>query len=87
VTLEQVAEEVAAAGWGGSAPRVCSCARAKVAGTSVRTELDLFLLPLGLDTFAIAAALRLHSAKQVAIDVLRPARKPLHSLALARQTG
>jgi hypothetical protein len=44
-------------------------------------------LPLGLDTFAISAALRLHSAKQVAIDVLRPARKPLHPLALARQTS
>ena len=50
-------------------------------------RLDLFVLPLGLDTFAISAALRLHSAKQVAIDVLRPARKPLHPLALARQTS
>jgi hypothetical protein len=69
------------------APRDSSCLPARTGPqTSVRTELDLFVLPLGLDTFAISAALGLHSAKQVPIDVFRPARKPLHPLALACQT-
>lgn len=69
------------------APRDSSCLPSRTGPqTSVLTELDLFVLPLGLDTFAISAALRLHSAKQVAIDVPRASRRPLHPLALACQT-